>query len=175
MMRRLNVLKWGAYALFILLLAVFQMQVPFYPHFANVTPLFVIPAVISISMIEGETAGGIYGIVAGLFWDAGTGRVFGFNALFLMIIGVAVGLFVKYLFKNSALSAFLFAALFTVTHELVTWFFFCFMAGSSNIAFAFLHIMLPTAIVTLIFALPLYFAVRAIGDRLTEDDGDSPI
>lgn len=174
-MSRFNVLKWGAYALFIIILAVLQMQIPFYPHPSNVTPLFIIPAVISISMMEGETAGGIYGMAGGLFWDAGTGRAFGFNALFLMIIGVAVGLFVKYLFKNTALSAFLFAALFTVTHELTTWFFFCFMTGNVHIGFAFLHTIIPTACVTLIFALPLYFAAYAISSRLTEDDGDSPI
>lgn len=171
-MSRFNVLKWAAYALSILMLAVLQMQTPFYPIIMNATPLFVIPAVIAIAMLEGETAGGIYGIVAGLFWDSGTGRVFGFNALFLMCIGIAVGLFVKYLFRNTLLSVFLFTIVFTLTHEFVTWFFFYYMTGSRNIIFAFLHVMLPTAVMTLIFAVPIYLFMRMISRRLTSQDGE---
>jgi rod shape-determining protein MreD len=171
-MRRFNALKWAAYAVCVLLLAVFQLQAAFYPRFMDVTPLFLISAVAAIAMFEGETAGGIYGIAAGLFWDAGTGRVFGFNALFLMCIGICIGLFVKYLFRNTALSAFLFTAAFTLTHEIVTWFFFYYMAGNRNIVFALLHIILPTVGLTLIFALPFYFGARLINRKLTSQDGE---
>ena len=174
-MRRYNVLKWITYAFCVLLLVVFQLQAQFYPHFSNVTPLFAIPAVIAIAMNEGETAGGIYGIVAGLFWDTGTGRVFGFNALLLLILGVMVGLFVKYLIKPSAVSSFLFTALFSVVHLLLTWFFFCFLAGDSGFLFALLHTVLPTAGLTLIFAIPFYIGARAVFNRLTEQSSDSPI
>jgi rod shape-determining protein MreD len=175
MMRRYNVLKWVTYAFCLLLLVVFQMQAPFYPHFTNITPLFAIPAVVAVAMVEGETAGGLYGIAAGLCWDTGTGRVFGFNALLLMILGVMVGLFVKYLIKPSALSSILFTALFSVTHLLLTWFFFCFLAGDSDILFALLHTILPTACVTLVFSVPFYLGARAVFNRLTEQNGDSPI
>lgn len=174
-MRRYNLLKWLVYGFCLLLLAVFQMQAPFYPHFTNITPLFLIPAVISIAMLEGETAGGLYGIAAGLFWDNGTGRIFGFNALLLMVLGVAIGLFIKYLFKPSALSTVLFTALFSFTHLLLTWFFFCFLAGDTDILFALLHTILPTVCVTLLFAAPLYLGAKLINSRLTEQNSDSPI
>lgn len=174
-MSRFNILKWAAYAFCILMLAVFQMQAPAYPRILDVTPLFLVPAVAAIAMLEGETAGGIYGIAAGLFWDSGTGRVFGFNAFFLMCIGIAIGLFVKFLFRNTIFSAFLSTAIFTLTHEFVTWFFFYYMAGNHDINFAFLRVILPTVGMTVIFALPVYLLMRMINRRLTSQDGDLSI
>lgn len=170
MMRRLNIPKWITYALFILFTALIQTQAAFYPRFMDVTPVFLIPAAVFIAMFEGETVGGIYGIAAGLLWDCGTGRVFGFNAFFLMIEAIAVGLFFKFLLKNSLFSALIFTAVITALHETITWFFFYFMTGSRNFIFALLHITLPTTALTLIFALPLFFLVRFINDRLTESN-----
>lgn len=169
-MRRFNLLKWGAYALVILAAAILQAQAAFYPRFMDVTPLFILPAVISISIFEGETVGGIYGIAAGLLWDCGTGRVFGFNAFFIMIVAIAVGLLFRHLFKNSPLSALLFTALATVLHELVTWFFFYFMTDIRDIVFALLHIVLPTVLLTLIFTIPIYYGIRFLNRRLTDTD-----
>lgn len=174
-MRRLNILKWSVYTLCILLLTVFQMQAAFYPSYMGMTPLFVIPAVISIAMFEGETAGGIYGILAGLVWDCGTGRAFGFNALFLMCIGITIGLLIKFVFRNTVLSIFLFTLIFTVIHEFVTWFFFYYMIDNHDILFAIYHIIIPTTVLTLIFALPLYLGARVINRRLTVyDNPDLP-
>ena len=171
-MSRFNVLKWAAYALCILLLAVFQLQAASYQRFMDVTPLLLIPAVASIAMLEGETAGGIFGIIAGLFWDSGTGRAFGFNALFLMCIGIAVGLFVKFLLRNTKLSVLLFTVIFTVSHELVTWFFFYYMTGIHDFGYALLRIIVPTTGLTLIFALPLYLGIRVINRKLTSQDSE---
>lgn len=171
-MGRYNILKWSVYTLCILVLAILQMQLPAYPRIMDITPLFLIPAVISIAMVEGETAGGIYGIVAGLFWDCATGRIFGFNALFLMIIGVAVGLFIKFLIRNITVSGFLFTFVFTFTHELITWFFFYYMEGNRDFIYTILHIILPTAVITVVFAVPIYLLIRMINRRLTSDDSD---
>jgi rod shape-determining protein MreD len=171
-MRKLNVLKWAVYTLIFILLSVFQLQVAFYPKFMDVTPLFLIPAVIVTAMFEGDTAGGIFGIVAGLIWDSGTGRVFGFNALFLMVIGICIGLFVKFLFKNTLLNAFLFTIVFTFTHELATWFFFYYMTSNHDIIYALLHVILPTEFLTIIFVLPLFYGIRALNRRMTPKDSD---
>jgi rod shape-determining protein MreD len=172
MIRRFNVIKWAVYALCVLLLTVFQMQAAFYPSFMGVTPIFAVPAVISIAMFEGETVGGVYGVFAGIIWDCGTGRAFGFNALFLMCIGIAVGLFVKFLFRNTPVSAFMFTLVFTTFLEFVTWFFFYYMTDNRDIIFALLNIMLPTVILTIIFALPFYFGARRINRKLTVSDNN---
>lgn len=174
MIRRFNILKWGAYALAILLLTVFQMQTAFFPRFMDVTPLFVIPALIVIAIYEGETAGGIYGIFAGLIWDSGTGRVFGFNALFLMCLAIAVGLLFKFLLKSTPFWAIIFTAAGTVLHETITWFFFYYMTGNRDFVFAVLNIILPTVALTLIFTLPIYYGIRFLNKRLT-DSQDSDI
>lgn len=174
-MRRFNILKWSVYALAILILTVIQLQTAFYPRIMDCTPLFAIPAVLAIAMFENETAAGIYGIFAGLIWDSGTGRVFGFNALFLMCFAIAAALLFEYLLKNTPLSALLFTAIFTAVHEIITWFFFYFMTGDKDFVFAFLHIILPTTVLTLIFTLPIYYGARLINRKLSDTDSDSSV
>lgn len=171
-MRKINVLKWAVYVIATVLLPIIQMQAAFYPKILDATPLLVIPAVIAVSMLEGETAGGIMGLAMGLIWDCGTGRVFGFNALFLMLIGIAVGLLAQFLFHNTAITALLFTAAFTFIHEFITWFFFYYMTYNRDIVFAILHVILPTIILTLIFAVPIYIGVRAVNRNITIDDSD---
>lgn len=172
-MRRVNLLKWSVFTLCIVLLAVFQMQAAIFPKIMGTTPVFTIPAVIAVAMLEGENAGGVYGIIAGLIWDCGTGRVFGFNALFLMIIGITAGMLVKFLFKNSGLSAFILTAIFTITHELITWFFFYYMTDQRDLTYAFMHIILPTTVLTLVFSVPLFIGARALSLRLTVADNSN--
>ncbi|CDZ23390.1 putative membrane protein [[Clostridium] cellulosi] len=174
-MRRFNILKWCVYALAILILTVIQMQAAFYPRIMDCTPLFAIPAVLAIAMFENETAAGIYGIFAGLIWDSGTGRVFGFNALFLMCFAIAASLLFEYLLNNTPLSAMLLTAIITIIHEIITWFFFYFMTGDRDFLFAFLHIILPTTALTLIFTLPIYYGVRFINQKISDSDNDSSV
>lgn len=170
MIHKINVLKLAVYIVVAILLPVIQMQAAFYPKIMDSTPLFVIPAVIAVSMLEGETTGGVMGLAMGLVWDCGTGRVFGFNALFLMLIGIAVGLLVQFLFHNSVLTALLFTAVFTFVHEFITWFFFYYMAYNRNFGYAVLHIILPTVVLTLVFAAPIYIGARALNRNITVDE-----
>jgi rod shape-determining protein MreD len=123
--------------------------------------------VVAIAMFEGETAGALYGVLGGLLWDCASGTAFGFNALFLMFIGITVGLLVNYLFRNTLFSVFLFTAVFSVIIELITWFFFYYMVRDTNIIFVFLMIILPAVLYTLLFTAPLYYGVKQIKKKLT--------
>lgn len=170
MMQRYNLPKWILYTVLILILCILQLQISVYPRLFNVTPLFLIPAVISLSMIENETVGGIYGVVAGLLWDTGTGHAFGFNGLFLMIIGLACGLFVKVIFKKSTLSAVIMTAVFTFLHECVTWFFFSYLSGQNDLGKSFLQIILPTTLMTVVFAILIFILFNFVGKKLSKQD-----
>lgn len=172
-MRNLHLLKWLAYAACTLLLAVLQSQLGFYPHYPGAVPLLPLCFVVSVGMAEGDTAGGVYGALSGLLWDCGTGRVFGFNALFLMVYGVAAGLLARLLFRRTGVTALLFTFAAALLHELLTWFFFLYMTGSGDFVYAMLHIALPAVLATLVFALPVFYGVRALSARLSgSDSGD---
>lgn len=171
-MSRYNIPKWVLYSLVVVALAVLQLQVGALPRLFNVTPIFLIPAVISLSIFENETAGGIFGIVAGLLWDTGTGHAFGFNALFLMIMGLAAGLFVRLLFKKTAISAIFITAIFTFLHLFVTWFFFSYMTSKNGLAYSMINKILPTTLMTVVFTIPIYFLFKIIFKKMTAKDTD---
>jgi rod shape-determining protein MreD len=167
-MRNKNLLKWVVYTLAVILIAVIQGTPHMLPAIEGAIPVIVIPCVISIAMFEGETAGTAFGILGGLLWDLESGRVFGFNALFLMIICIAVGLLIQQLFRNTIVSALIFCIAAAFIHEFVTWFFFAYLTGNEEFVFAFLRIILPTAAYTLIFILPFYLGARFVNRRFTK-------
>jgi rod shape-determining protein MreD len=166
-MQNKNLLKWTAYTLVVLLAAILQ-GTPNLFIIAGVMPLLIIPCVIAISMFEGETPGAVFGILGGLIWDIESGRAFGYNALFLMIMCIAAALLIQNLFRNTIASAFIFCICAVALHEFITWFFFIYLTGDERFVFAFLRIILPTAAYTVIFVLPIYFLVRRVSRRFFE-------
>ena len=165
-MRNMSWVKWAVYAACFILVAVLQF-VRSFPQIFHVTPLFLIPAVITVAMFEGEMAGAVYGVFAGLLWDASAGRIFGFNGFFLMIVGLSAGLLVTYVFRNTMVSSVLLTGGFTLLLEILTWFFFYYITGLGRFAFFFPQVILPTVLYTLPFAIPLFYGARQVNRKLT--------
>lgn len=166
-MRYRKWLKWAVYAVGVMLIAVIQGDPHMLPHVLGLAPLLMIPCVTAISMIEGEKAGVAYAVLGGLFWDIGSGGIFGFNAFFLLFAGFGAALLVQFLFRNTVVSSLIFCAGFTFIHECITWFFFVYLRGTVNFGSAFVQVILPTVVYTLVFAAPLYYLVRFASRKLT--------
>lgn len=167
MMRRRNILKWAVYTLGVLLVAVLQDDPHIMPRVMGMAPLLLIPCATAIAMREGEIPGAAFGVAAGLMWDVGNGTVFGYDALFLMITSVAAALLVQFLFRDTPAAGALFTAAITLLYGCVTWFFYVYMRGNVDFTGAFLRTILPTAVYTTVFSVPLYYLVRLAGRKLT--------
>lgn len=167
MMRRQNILKWVIYTLGVMLVAVMQEDPHLMPRIMGMAPLLIIPCVTAVAMREGEIPGAAFGVVGGLLWDVGSGTVFGYNALFLMVTCVAAALLVQFLFRDTPVAALLFTAAITLLQGCVTWFFYVYMRGNVDFAGAFLRTILPTVVYTMVFAIPLYYLVRLASRKLT--------
>lgn len=128
----------------------------------GVKTLFVPAAVVAIAMLEDGVWGAMYGLLAGLLCD----MAYGNTALFVFVFP-AVGLFVGALarqFLNRQLFAYLclsFAAL------VITGFFqiFRLLVFLNQDALALLSTAAAQALVSLPFAVPLYFPCRAIARK----------
>jgi rod shape-determining protein MreD len=171
-MRRINFVKWVTYTIVFIFIFVFQFTPFLLPKIFDVGPLLLIPAVICIAMFEGESAGAAFGVIAGLLWDSQSGRLFGFNCLFLMMFGLAVGLLIQNLFRNTVVSTLLFTLFSTIILELLTWYFFYNLYGDNQIGFALLQIILPTTIYTLILTIPIYIGFKKLS-KILEIDSSS--
>ena len=166
-MRRRNILKWTVYALGVWFVAVLQGDPHLIPRVMGMAPLLIVPCVTAIAMQEGEIPGAVFGVLGGLVWDVGDGSVFGYNALFLLVVCVAAALLVQFLFRNTLAAEVLFTAIFTLIHGCVTWFFYVYMRGNVDFAHAFLCTILPTTAYTMLFSVPLYYLVRLARRKLT--------
>jgi rod shape-determining protein MreD len=167
--KQFHVVKWATYTIAFIIIFIFQFTPYLLPKIFDISPLLLIPAVICIAMFEGEAVGAVFGIVAGILWDSQSGRVFGFNCLFLMIFGIIIGLLIQYLFHNTVVSALLFTLLATVILELITWYFFYSIYGDNQIVFALLQVILPTTIYTLLLSIPIYIGFRKLNKILETD------
>lgn len=164
-----NLLKWVIYSILVLLSAVFQGTPHLLPMIASVMPLIVIPCVITIAMFEGETAGAAFGISGGLLWDIENWRAFGFNAFFLMLMCIFVALLIQNLFRNTIVSGILFCACAAFIQQVVTWFFFIYLAGSEQFLVSLFRIILPTVAYTVLFELLFYYLIRYINKKFKDN------
>jgi rod shape-determining protein MreD len=171
-MKQIYFIKWITYTIAFIFIFIFQSTPNILPKIFGIGPLLLIPAVICVAMFEGESAGAIFGVIAGLLWDSQSGRLFGFNCLFLMLFGLAVGLLIQFLFRNTVVSTLLFTLVATIMLELLTWYFFYSLYGDNQIGFALLQIILPTTIYTLILTIPIYIGFKKL-NRILEIDSSS--
>ena len=98
-----HILKWSSYVLLIIIAYVLQTTTSLFVIF-GVKPLLLAPLAVCIAMFEGEFAGAIFGAVAGLFCDLGSGQLFGSNGLVLMLCCFASGLLVHVLMRPTLLT-----------------------------------------------------------------------
>ncbi|MGN0706978.1 MAG: rod shape-determining protein MreD [Faecalibacterium sp.] len=167
---RTQFLKWGCYALLLLLCTVLQTT-PGLLQFGQAKPLFLLPLCLAVAVKEGEFAGALFGAVCGLMWDYTAGRTVGMLALELLIlcfvISVAVQLYLKSAPANFALLCGA-AALLILSCDFM---FFYWMPGYSGAAWRYMTFVLPCAALTVPVSLPLFWAVRRIHQEFWIDNG----
>lgn len=161
---RLNsrVVEVLAYGLLILILGLWQAAPRGWPVIGGGRPLLLVPLVAAVAMFAGPVGGGAAGVAAGLLWDMYSNRLFGFNALVLLIIGCAVGLLVRLLLRNNVLSAFLLTAGSVVAQALVDWLCYYLLPGREGVLLLLQRTVLPNVVYTLVLALPIYGLVRFV-------------
>ncbi len=116
-------LRWTAYGLLLLLAALLQMTPRLLPAVCGARPLLLVPLVVCIALFTGPMGGAAAGVAAGLLWDVFSERLFGFNALLLLVAGCACGLLVRLLLRNNLWTALLLCAGAGLFQVLCDWFF----------------------------------------------------
>ena len=168
-MRWRSAAKWASYAGCLLLISVLQFTPGLLPEISSIRPMLLVPAVFCVASFEGETAGGLFGVFAGLLIDAQGARAFGFDSLFLLVFCIGAALLVQFLLRRTIVAALIVTFVFQMLLELVTWFFFGSLFGDTRFGFAFTRIILPTCLYTLPFTIPFYYGARLLYRRYLQD------
>ena len=153
-------IKWVLYTAFALLLFLLQCAPQRLGIFSDV--LFMMPFAIAVSCYEKIIPSAIIASLCGLFWDYSAQRAFGFHALFMCIICVAVSLLMKFYVRPVYVSAAAAVSAAVLIYCLVDFFFFYALRSYENIGSLFASDYLPTFFKTCVFGLGILYVVEKI-------------
>ena len=168
--RSSQLLKWGCYALLLLLCTVLQTT-PGLLRLGAAGPLFVLPLCIAVAVLEDEFASALFGVVGGLMWDYTAGRTAGMLALALLILCFLISVAVQLYLKSTPANVVLLcagAAWLVLSGDFL---FFYYMPGYAGAAQRYLTFVLPCVALTALVAWPLFWAARRIHTEFHIDTG----
>ncbi len=160
------IIRRTVYALLLIVAAVIQNTPGLLPEPFGLHQLGVTAMVVCIAMFERETAGMLFGLLAGVVLDV-TGGTQGINAIILTIFGFVCGLLVNNIFRNNIFTSLIFSVIALLTQVFVHW--AVSAAGTQGAGRLILSFCLPSVVYTAIFT-PLWFLIiRAIQRTLPSE------
>lgn len=163
MNRKIKVLiiKYITYVAVFLLLYLVQVTPGFLQIF-GIKPLIILPAVVCLAMHERELVGGLLGALGGMLCDLSSFTYFGFNAIMFLLMGIAVGLLVEYMMKESMGNAVFFTLCGLVIQMIVSFFFQYGIWSYEDTGRLWLWHIIPCICYSLVYVPPLFLMFRKL-------------
>ena len=164
---RLFILKHIIYTILVLVCYILQ-ETPRLLVIGNVRPVLVISVIAAIAMVEGEFAGGLFGLFGGVLCDTAAFHIFGVAPIFFLILGCACGLLVIYLIQPNAKTAFLLCGGFALIYGVIAHYLIYGIWGYAGANRLLIVKTLPSAVYTALFGMAAFLLVRWIHSRFEE-------
>lgn len=148
--------------------ALLQNTVGLLPTFFGIRAMPLIPAVVCVAMFERELPGMFFGVFAGLLWDCASPYGGHFHAIILTIIAFTCGALITHVMRNNFLTALLLCGSALLVHESCCFVKDMVIGGNLDASYKILTFYIPSGVYSLLFALPIYFAVRAVEKKFPE-------
>lgn len=123
------------------------------------------PLTVAVCFFESELGGLLFGLLGGALYDIASPAADGVYTLLFALLGCVCALLVRYVFRNTLLSALLLAFVFTLLAALTGFLFTVLSKDTSGAAALLSRRVLPGVPITTL-TLPLfYYPARAIRDK----------
>ncbi len=129
-------------------------------------PMLPLALLVTVCMFCSDITAAISGLLIGIFMDTAAATPQGFNAITLLILGLATALIVRHLFNNNILSAIALCVLCASVYFLLR-FIFC-LAFSASLTENLTYLMqtaFPSVLYTAIFSVPFYYLERTLYNK----------
>ena len=163
MKRRTLIISIILHALLLLTVYIFQSMIFPYLRLAGLAPLLMPIVSTGVAVYEGRDAGGVMGIFAGIFCDVSLNKPVGEFTVLLTLAGLAVGTLADTIITRGFATYFL--TCFVVLSASAVMQMFPFLLMQNATIQALLSTALQQTVYSLIFTLPIWFFVRALGKR----------
>lgn len=149
-------------AVFIIIVSLVQNTDSFMQTLFGASILYIVPAVICISMFQGEIISMGCALIAGVTWDFCSGNGHSFHTVFLIIVAYITSYIVQRRIQNSLISSILLCAIATLLHNITYWLLYIAIPDIPDAGYALFKFYIPSFIVTTIVGIVIYFIVRFI-------------
>ncbi len=162
LMQKKHYLTWLIYGLSTLLVLLLQTAPRCFPTVIGARPMPLTAFVICVAILGGARTGATVGVLAGLLWGVFSARVFGFDALVLMLFGLVAGLLVEWFLRANFYTALLLCGAGVLMHCILEWFFCYVIFGQENLGEILVKVLLANAVYTFLLTPLVYGFVLLI-------------
>ena len=160
-------IRRGLLLLVAVVTAILQHTPGFRLSLGSLSPLLLVPFVVSVAMYERSMSGLVYGLLSGAMWDFATTGADGMYTLMLSAIGFGVGIIITFYVRNRLFSAFVLTLVSSSAVCVAYWLLFVVRKGYEGMWVILLTRFLPLAVYTSLFIFVYYyligFIIRATG------------
>lgn len=157
--------KWFVYYLLLVLFYALQTT-PLFMQILGIKPVLIVALAICVSVFEDIIPASVFSIFTGLLWDISSDKIFGFNALILLVTSVIITLLTIYYIRQRLAMTLVFCGVFMIIQSLLDYLFYYIAWGHGSFTEIYLLKLLPTIIYTLAVTVPIYFLVKSLSGRL---------
>lgn len=151
-----KLLQRTVFGLLVVLCALLQHTRGAFFHIGFVHAWLLVPVVVCIAMQEKRLPAGLFGAFAGVLWDCASVGADGWYAVWLFVLGFVCSTLVALWIRNNARAALLLCGGALGLTALFQWVCFVLLPGQPAAVHQFFSFSLPSALFTLLFALPVY-------------------
>ncbi len=167
--KNIFVLKFINTLLFIALIFI-QYNAVFSIKILRANPMLPIALLVAVCMFCSELTAAISSLIVGIFIDGIAATPQGFNAIVLLITGLAVSLIVRHLFNNNIFSALALCAMAGAFYFLLRWLFcYAFLLSFTENLTYLIRTVFPSVIYTTAFVVPFYYLEKTLYKKYYND------
>lgn len=167
-------MKTTLHGAFLLAFSIFQATLVDCIEIFSVKPNLFLIYIVVLCAFCGKSEGAILGAVFGLVLDMLTGRLWGLNAVLMMLLGFFTSYFCeRVLRENNILVIFIMVFIETLVYEAVYGAIYLLTLNGGNFFLILLRVVIPEGFYNIVACVPVYLLVKKMGKVLYSDKGET--